>query len=127
MRILGDFSYPCMGESVPVKLEVLHYDNGRIALQLVSEMEEAPGNYEPFTTLTVNMVDQECELDEAWIKNWSENEGAVEWMQLNELIEEGPLDNAQTGHAFVEKFRFTKKLMDAIAEQLVAEGIRSRR
>lgn len=127
MRVLEGLNYPLFGKSVPVILEVHHYSNGREALVLVSEMEDEPGVYEPFATLTLNLPEEDCPNGQAWIKNYSELEGCVEWLVSNGLIEEGPLDNAQTGYVFVERFKFTDKLLQAIADALVREGSRSRR
>lgn len=119
--------YPIMGNEIPVVLEVHHYPNGRIALELMSEMEEAEGMYEPFATATVNMVDEDCAPEEIWVKGWSENEEMEEWLKQNGLIEPCPLDNTQTGFVQVQKYRMTTKLMEAIAQALVNSGVRSRR
>ena len=128
MRILGEMVYPYLGERFKVRLEVGHYMNGRISLNLVSQDPDESDFWEPFMSLTVNLPDEECPEGEVWIKAYSENEGADLWAIKNEIIEAGPTSNAQTGYVFfVERFKLTEKVVKAIAEALVSEGSRSRR
>lgn len=127
MKVLDNLKYPLFGEEFSVILEAHHYDNGRLALSLISEMEDEPGLYEPFATLTLNFPDEQCPEGEVWIKNYSELEGCVNWMIANDLIEAGATDNTQTGHIQVERFKLSQKLLSAIADALVREGERSRR
>lgn len=49
------------------------YDNGRVALQL-ADAETG----EPIAKATINIPEIEIAEDEAFIKNWSENEGMLE-------------------------------------------------
>ena len=59
------------------------YNNGRLALQLIDAEE-----YLPFATCTVNIPEEDLAEDEVFIKNWSENQGMLGWLQDQNLIEE---------------------------------------
>lgn len=56
-----------------MRLQWGRYDNGRVALQL-ADAETG----EPIAKATVNIPEIEIAADEAFIKNWSENEGMLE-------------------------------------------------
>jgi len=59
------------------------YANGRTAIALVDREDGMP-----FTTASVNMPDHDCPEGHIYIKNWSENEGMVEYLQGKGIIGE---------------------------------------
>jgi hypothetical protein len=59
------------------------YQNGRPALQLV----EARGGH-PFATLTTNLPNAPCPPGHTFVKDWSENEGALQFLVDNGLVED---------------------------------------
>lgn len=59
-----------------------HYtDNGRWAIYL-TDAEDG----EPITTATVNLPDEEIEPDQAFIKDYSENQGMLEALEKVGLV-----------------------------------------
>lgn len=118
MKITGPLPY----QQWQVDINLLHYDNGRFALQLVDHEDS-----EPITTATVNLVDEDCPHDEVWVKDWSENEGITDWLAEHEVIEPQPTDNTQTGHAQAQRYKLSQKFLELIGDALVREGERSRR
>jgi hypothetical protein len=75
-----------------VSLEWSKYSsNGRIALQLIDAEDGSP-----IMTATVNIPDVPLQSDEMIIKNYSENEGVLEFLQENKIV--GPIImTVQTG------------------------------
>lgn len=67
-----------MGERV--QLDFARYSNGRTAIQL-NTMEG-----EPWATATVNVVDQRPAKGCVFIKNYSENEGMLNWLVDNKVV-----------------------------------------
>jgi len=71
--------------SYTVSLEWNKYgSNGRTALELI-DVEDGS----PVMTATVNIPDAHLEPDEMVIKNYSENEGVLEFLQENNIV--GPI------------------------------------
>lgn len=62
-----------------------HYSNGRTVIRLVGAHESDWG--EPILTASVNLPDLDCPKGEAWIKDYSENEGVKDWLIAEGLIE----------------------------------------
>lgn len=130
MKVLSKFQYDAgmfASNPIPVVIEVGHYSNNRLWIKLFSEMEEVPGEYEPFATATTNLVDEDCPEEEIWIKDWSENEGMTDWLISNKIIESGPTCNATTDYAQAQRYKLTKEFLSVIADALVRNGVRSRR
>ena len=63
-------------------LTVGRYVNGRIALQLVDEMD-----LNPIAIATVNLPDKRLGANKVFIKNWSENEGILDALADAGVIE----------------------------------------
>lgn len=77
------------GETSTVHPRVVSYTNGRLALELWSEVEEDGFTYmEPYAKLTTNLPDQHLNEGEFFVKDWSENEPAVQ-----ALVEAGWLED----------------------------------
>lgn len=70
-----------------------HYINtDRIALMLIDADDGLP-----ITTCTVNIPEVFVEKDQLIIKDWSENEGILKWLQEHNIV--GPrLRSIPTGH-----------------------------
>ncbi len=65
-----------------VKVEKARYRNKRIALRLIDVDYGLP-----VATATINLPEQPCEPDEAYIKNWSENDGVLDFLLVNGIVE----------------------------------------
>lgn len=89
------------------RFDVFGYSGERIALMIVGEMEDVPGEFEPVAMVTVNLPDEPCGEGEAYIKNYSENEGMV--LALHELgvIEAKPVGFANSGFVMIERYKLT--------------------
>ena len=59
------------------------YSNGRLALELIDVEDGAP-----VMTATVNIPEAYLEKDETIIKNYSENEGVLEFLIENKIVSE---------------------------------------
>jgi hypothetical protein len=69
------------GETYDVTLKFGKYSNGRTAIELI-DCEDGF----PLMTATVNLPDAEIQDDEVIIKNYSENEGVLEFLIKNEIV-----------------------------------------
>lgn len=58
-----------------------NYENGRVALCLIAD------NGEPISTCTVNLPDESLDAGEVLIKDYSENEGMVEFLVKEGVVE----------------------------------------
>lgn len=94
------------GQATEVQLWVATYPNGRVALQLMAQMEDYD-SLEPYLTPSVNLVNDPCPNGEIYIKNWSENEGIQEWLIENGVIEPTPTHAAHSGYVMAERFKLT--------------------
>ncbi len=121
MKVLQKRSY----NGVEVDVEVQHYGNGRLAIELTCKGDE--GFQEPYLTATTNLVDEDCPSGEVWVKNWSENEGITQWLIEQQIIEQGAMDNCQTGYVQAQRYRLHERFLEALAQAAVAAGERSRR
>lgn len=72
-----------------VELRHVFYDNGRAALQLIDADDG-----EPVATATTNLPDEPLEEGEAFVKDYSENRGMLDWLVKNGLA-------VPTGRGFV--------------------------
>jgi hypothetical protein len=68
--------------SYQVILQKNSYSNGRLAIQLI-DAEDG----EPVAIATVNLPEHELAPDEVFIKDWSENDGMVEFLVENGIVE----------------------------------------
>lgn len=83
-----------------VSVNVLTYENGRIAIQLLTEQA---GWVEPLAMATVNFPEFPCPPDEVWVKSWSENEGMESWLIDQGIILAARDHTGYSGH--VQAFR----------------------
>ncbi len=103
------YTYEYFGESYKVCVEKLKYPNGRMALQLHNETEE--GAWEPFMTATANLPQSPCGENEVYIKDWNENEGIVEWLIKNKIINEKPKVGLEYTKPFNEKNKWNGAIL----------------
>jgi hypothetical protein len=75
------------------------YQEGGIALQLV-DAEDG----EPVATPTIFLPEVSLEKDEILIKSYSENEGMMESLMIQGVID-GPIESIPTGHVTVTKHK----------------------
>lgn len=131
MRVLANLQYDVgmfAHKPITVDVQVHHYDNGRLAITLVSEMDDLPGEFEPFATATVNLPNSPCPENEVWVKNWSENEGMDEWLARKDIIDcECETDVATSGYVLVSRYKLSDTFIKHVADALVRDGQRSRR
>lgn len=73
-------------QGTEVELYLGKYSNGRKAIRLT--YEEVPGEKWPFATATVNIPDEYCVVGEVFIKDYSENEGMLDFLIKNKIVEE---------------------------------------
>lgn len=66
-----------------ISLQWGSYPNGRPALQLI-DTEDG----QPVTVATVNMPEVSLEDGEVCVKNYSENEGMLDWLVENDLVQD---------------------------------------
>ena len=78
-------------KSYPVRLHCERYSNKRPAIQLIlaNDTEEAIAG-ELITTATVNLPNEPIHSDEIAVKSYSENEGMLDWLWHNNIIERQP-------------------------------------
>jgi len=65
-----------------VYLQYKKYYNGRVCIQLTHAHD-----HDPVAIATVNLPDDELGEGEVFIKNYSENEGMLEWLEKNGIVE----------------------------------------
>lgn len=107
------YTLPFMGSQpvTGIKLWAATYSNGRLALRLTAPMEEDENIDEPFATATVNLIEQDCPRGEIWVKDWSENEGMVEWLIENQVIEDGATASAPSGYIVAHRYKLTPQFV----------------
>lgn len=86
-----------------VKLICAEYENGRIALELIDAED-----YQPVAMCTVNLPQERLQEGEAFIKNWSENTGMLEWLKTQGIIKE-VLGYVRTGFVTAPKVKLDMK------------------
>lgn len=86
--------YTLHGRTYNVRIEKSHYNNGMASLRLVEDGGEEDGF--PFATCTVALPG-ELENGEVAIKNYSENEGMLQFLIKNEVINY-PHRHVQSGY-----------------------------
>ena len=67
-----------------VQISKKKYSNGRVAIVLIDEEDGLD-----LLTATVNLPYEDLQKGEAFIKNWGENEGVLEFLQSNNIV--GPV------------------------------------
>ena len=87
--------YILHGSKFEIEPVLLNYATGGTALTFICKCDEEEGMYEPFMTASVNFAECPLPPDQIWVKDWSENEGVLEWM-----LQEGILvGSAVASHA----------------------------
>jgi hypothetical protein len=76
-----------------VRLTQREYGNKRTALT----MESAIG--EPYMKISVNVDDVPIRPNQIVVKDYSENEGILHWLQDNNIVS-APIGGAKVGHVF---------------------------
>lgn len=71
------------GDSYNVTINELQYGNKRTALEFIDEEDSSP-----VLVATVNIPDEYLNPGEIIIKNWSENEGVLEYLQSKGIVSE---------------------------------------
>ena len=79
-------------ETYNVSLKVGKYSDGRTCLQLIDTEDGSP-----VMMATVNLPGVVLEKDEVIIKNYSENEGVLEFLIENGIVKSEPLRWAASG------------------------------
>jgi hypothetical protein len=75
--------YKCFGTVYRVRLEKHKYANGRTALTLVDADDG-----EQVACATVNLPEQQLAPGEVFVKTWSENEGMLDFLLKNRIVED---------------------------------------
>ena len=83
-------------------------ENDRIALRL-----DDVNNGSPIATVTVNLPDEKLECDEVFIKDYSKNEGMLDTLLDNGVIEQ-PIGWVQSGHTNIPKCKLTPHLLAGV-------------
>ncbi len=78
------------------------YGNDRIALVMV----DAQGT--PMLTATTNLPVKYVRPGHVFIKNWSENEGVLEWLINNQIVEDTG-ERVNSGHVQVPLVKLLKR------------------
>lgn len=85
------FNFTIFGDPLVGRFTVARYAPGGLAVSIETEMEDMPGFWEPYTNLSVWLSETDNLPSSAfYVKNWSENEGLVEQLAAQGLIERAP-------------------------------------
>lgn len=107
-------------ETFRLAVEVEHYENGRLAIELIVTDREGEQYLEPFGMLTANVVDQECPEGEVFIRDWGTNEGwALQFAVDNQIIEPSATGVYPTGYVNVKRYKLHPSFLEKIAKALV--------
>lgn len=110
--------YKLFGTQYAVSVEIETYANdGSLAIQLVTPMEDAPGFEEHFMKLTVN-TGIELPENQIWLKDYSENEGAADWAHRVGIVEGKPTRCTNSGFVQICAYRLSDKFLKAVAQAL---------
>jgi hypothetical protein len=107
MEKLLDYRMAFNGESMKVKLIKRLYPNGRLAIAAVCPLiiDGEDCGWEPAFTATVNLVDETCPEGEVWVKDYSENEGMLDWLVCNGIVEPAATAWARSGYVGVTRHK----------------------
>jgi hypothetical protein len=99
------FKFKHFDTTLSGRLSVTTYALGGLAVSLTTEMEEAPGQYEPYCHVSVRLPETDhLPSDVFYAKHWSENEGIVETLVELRIIELAP-DFPPVASGFVRNIR----------------------
>ena len=104
-QMVTEATLMCCGSTYQVKLRKEQYGaNGALALTAVDA-----GTGEPLATLSVNIVDKDCALQSkklpkghCFFKTWSENEGFLEQLEAQKLVQNLGVRHQATGAPIVK-------------------------
>jgi hypothetical protein len=82
------FTSPLTGDVIPLAVSLKKYNNGRTAIELL-EMDPAYG-YFPYAVATVNMPEVLLADNEVLIKDYSENEGVLDFLIKYNIVTPTP-------------------------------------
>jgi len=82
------FTSPLTGDVIPLAVSLKKYNNGRTAIELL-EMDPAYG-YFPYATATVNVPDVLLADNEVLVKDYSENEGVLDFLIKYNIVTPTP-------------------------------------
>ena len=90
---------PSTGETVQVVINLSKYDNGRTAIQLLQKDLDM-AMYTPYAVATVNLSHVLLADNEVLIKDYSENEGMLDFLTKNNIVSFTP-NGVQSGYVWV--------------------------
>ena len=97
-----------------VEVVVSRYEYGG---GLAIGLKTVPSDEYPFPEMwlevTKNLRDHPAGDDRVFVRDWSENEGIVDLLVENGIIEETPLDKVKIGFVECKLFRLTDAFMDS--------------
>jgi hypothetical protein len=82
------FTSPLTGDVIPLAVNLRKYNNGRTAIELL-EMDPAYG-YFPYATATVNVPEVLLADNEVLVKDYSENEGVLDFLIKYNIVTPTP-------------------------------------
>lgn len=84
-----------------------YMDNGNNAL-VIMDMDESGEEIDTYAVCSVN-PGREIPCDMIAVKDWSENEGMVEFLKKEGVIEGDPVERIPSGFVTIKVFMLTKK------------------
>jgi hypothetical protein len=90
---------PSTGETVSVVINLSKYGNGRTAIQLLQKDLDM-AMYTPYAVATVNLPHVLLAENEVLIKDYSENEGMLDFLTKNNIVSFTP-NSVQSGYVWV--------------------------
>ena len=113
MTMKSVLNYESKYGNIPVEIVPKKYvGSNRMALIMLDALDG-----EPVTTITVNIPEAPLDDDEIIVKNYSENEGMLEFLVESGLVEDtGKF--IQTGFVIVNIVKMTEKLKSIIGANL---------
>ena len=97
------------GEYHNCQFMIGYYENGNLGIEIWSDTEG------PITKVTVN-PDIKIPKDRIAIKNYSENEGIVDWLISEGIIEDTPVQIIPSGWIEIPVHKLTAKGLDITKE-----------
>lgn len=82
-----------------VKLEFLEYVNRRLAIRLIDAVDKSPQ-----LMATVNLPNEPLEVDELFIKDYSENKGMLQWLINHGVVKDTGI-RVKSGYVLVPKVK----------------------
>lgn len=89
------FKLTAHGQTRDVVIQLQKYGNGRTAIQILDAVDK-----EPYATATVNMPDVLLADNEVLIKDYSENEGILDFLTKNNIVTPTP-NGIQSGFVWL--------------------------